>query len=94
MFFLYVITNTYNTIKTSREYTDKLKEQNNMEYICDYAVNLDRITNIIWYKLGNGFGKKVYPNNVSAILSARIALASCISHNVERVYAEFGRIGS
>lgn len=82
------ITNTYNTIKISREYSDKLKEQNNMEYICDYAVSLDRITNIIWYKLGNGFGKKAYPNNVSAILSARIALASCISHNVERVYAE------
>ena len=82
------VTNTYNTIKTSREYAEKIRDENGLEYICDYAVNLDRITNIIWYKLGNGFGKKAYPNNVSAILSARIALASCISHNVERVYAE------
>ena len=82
------ITNTYNTIKTSREYTDKLKEERGLEYVCDYAVNLDRITNIIWYKLGNGFGKKDYPSNVSVILNARIAIAASIAHNVERVYAE------
>lgn len=82
------ITNTNHTLKISREYTDKIRVENSIEYIADYAINLDRITNIIWYKLGNGFSKKEYPSNVSAILKARIVLASCITHNVESVYSD------
>ena len=82
--YLFITTN----YKDEDYLTDKLKEKRGLEYVCDYAVNLDRITNIIWYKLGNGFGKKDYPSNVSVILNARIAIAASIAHNVERVYAE------
>ena len=82
------VTATSNTIRISREYSDKLKVEQDIEHVCDFAVSLNRITNIIWYKLGNGFGKKEYPNNVSAILKARMALASCITHNVERVFSD------
>lgn len=82
------VTATSNTIRISREYSDKLKIERDTEHMCDFAVSLNRITNLIWYKLGNGFGKKEYPSNVSAILKARMALASSITHNVERVFSD------
>lgn len=82
------ITNTNHTLRIAREYTEKVKAESALEFIVDNAINLDKITNIIWYKLGNGFSKKEYPSNVSAILKARIVLSTCINHNVESVYSE------
>lgn len=83
-----LITNTSNTLKASKEQTEKMKQEHNMEYVNDYAVSIDRITNILWYKLGNGFGRKEYPINVNAVLKAKIILASHISHNVTKIYSE------
>lgn len=52
------------------------------------AVTADRITNLLWYKLGNGFGRKEYPVNVNSVLKARIVLSSSISHNISQIYEE------
>ncbi|MBQ7033674.1 MAG: hypothetical protein IJN25_08475 [Clostridia bacterium] len=82
------ITNTYNTLKISQKQVDKVKEENEVEFVSDYALSVDRMTNILWYKLGNGFGRKECPNNVNAILKARIVLASNIANNVEKIYRE------
>lgn len=83
-----LITNTGHVLKTSRIQSEKLKAVHQLEHISDFAVSLDRITNILWYKLGKGFGGKEYPNNVKAILKAKMILASSISHNVVDVYNE------
>ena len=83
-----LITNTNNTIKASQEQSKKIKEEKQLECLCDYAVSMERITNILWYKLGYGFGKKDYPNNVSAILKARIVLAASITHSIGQIYNE------
>lgn len=49
-----------------------------MDYANDYAVSVDRMTNILWYKLGNGFGTKNYPCNVNIVLKARTVLSATI----------------
>lgn len=81
-----LVTNTKATLKASKEQSDKDKIDHSLDLVNDYAVSLSRITNILWYKLGNGFGKKNYPYNVNMVLKARVVLASSISHNVTEVY--------
>lgn len=82
------ITNTYNILKASKNQSVKIKESGLMDYVCDFAVSVNRMTNILWYKLGNGFGGKERPTNVSSILKARLILASNIATNVEKIYKE------
>lgn len=82
------ITNTYNTLNASKIQSQIVKEKENVDLMCDFAVTVDRMTNILWYKLGNGFGCKSFPNNVNTILKARLVLASNISTNIDRIYNE------
>ncbi len=51
-----------------------------------YAINLFKITNILWYKLNKGFGSNVYPKNISAVINARIVLSSMISQRISEDY--------
>ncbi len=83
-----IVTNTKSTLNISHEQTEIDKKQNELEYSSDYAVSVDKMTNSLWYKLGNGFGTKNYPCNVNMILKARTVLASTISHNILEVYNE------
>ena len=82
-----VVTNASNILRASKAQTEIDKRTRELEYSSDYAVSVDRITNILWYKLGYGFGKCDYPTNVNAVLKARIILASNISQNVTKVFA-------
>ena len=81
-----LVTNTRATLKASKEQSDNDKIKTGLDLTNDYAVSVNRITNILWYKLGNGFGKKNYPFNVNTVLKARLVLASSISHNVSEIY--------
>ena len=81
-----LVTNTKSTLAASKNQVNLLKDETKQEFISDFAVSLDRATNILWYKLGNGFGKKGYPTNVNAIIKAKIILADNISHNVREVF--------
>lgn len=83
--YLYV-TNTRNTIKASDRQAKKVKTEGHIERVNDYAVSLGKVTNLLWYKLGKGFGKKSYPSSINAILKARVVLASSISHSITEVY--------
>lgn len=80
------VTNTRNTIKASDCQVDKIKREGNIERANDYAVSLGKVTNLLWYKLGNGFGRKSYPSSINAILKARVVLASSISHSITELY--------
>lgn len=82
------VTNKTVVINASREQANKIKRENEIECINDYAISMDRITNILWYKLGYGFGRRDYPDNINAVLKARIVLSYDISRNVNRIYAE------
>lgn len=83
-----LITNTKVTLKESQKQTEIIKLEKEMEYANNFAISIEKITNLLWYKLGYGFGKKEYPNNVSAVLKARTILASNISRNIAELYEE------
>lgn len=81
-----VVTNSGTTLRLSRESIEDIKTQKNMDYVCEYAVSLDRVTNVLWYKLGGGFGKKEYPKNADVVLKARRILSACVSKNISDEY--------
>ncbi len=83
-----VVTNKTSTLRVSKEQSDDLKERFSLDWINDYAVSVDYITNLLWYKLGNSFNKKALPLNVNAVLKAKVALSSVISHNILSTYQE------
>lgn len=81
-----LVTNTKATLLISKEQSDKIKDEHGLEYIANFAVSLDRITSLLWYKLGNGFGNKEYPSTISAVLGARVVLSSSIAKNAGKAY--------
>lgn len=83
-----LITNSTSILNASKSQVEQIKYERNNESICDYAINTDKITNILWYKLGNGFGNKEYPINVNSVLKARIVLASSVYNNVTQIYSD------
>lgn len=83
-----LVTNTKTTLLISKEQTEKIKNSENLDSVCNFAVSLDRITSLLWYKLGNGFSKVSYPSSVNALLKARTVISSSIAKNAERVFSE------
>lgn len=83
-----IVTNTKATLLISKEQSDRIKREQGLEYICNFAVSMDRITSLLWYKLGKGFSKKQFPKSIAAILKARIALSSSIAKKTEEVYSD------
>lgn len=83
-----IVTNSGITLRASREQVERVMKEQAVDSTCDYAVSVERLTNILWYKLGNGLGRKEYPNNVNAVLKARMLLASKISQNISKLYME------
>ena len=81
-----VVTNSKTTLFFSKEQVDRIKEEEQRENLCAFAVSLDRITSLLWYKLGNGFSQKVFPSSVSAVLKARTVLSSSIAKKAEREF--------
>ena len=57
--------------------------------ICNLAVSMSFLTNILWYKMNRGFGAQTYPKNLDAVVKAKIVLASFISQNVNDTYDQF-----
>lgn len=83
-----IVTNSGLTLRMSREQVERIKKDRAVDNASDYAVSVERLTNILWYKLGNGLGGKKYPTNVNAVLKARMLLASKISQNITKLFVE------
>ena len=83
-----IVTNSSNILKLSKEQVDILKKDKQKDYICDFALSMDKITNILWYQIGKLFGKNEFPKNVNAVLKARTLLSSNIAQNVCKLYSE------
>lgn len=83
-----VVTNSGATLRASREQVERVMKEQNVDSACDFAVSIERLTNLLWYKLGSGLGRKDYPNNVNAVLKARMLLASKISQNISKLFIE------
>lgn len=82
------VTNTNDVLRVSREQVECLKRTAARSSVNDYAVSVDWATNILWFKLGNGFGRKEYPANINTVLKAKVVLASNIAHDISKVYNE------
>ncbi len=83
-----IVTNSGNTLRASREQVKCVKKNNVFEEGSEYAISVERLTNILWYKMGNGLGGKEYPTNVNAVLKARLLLASKISQEISKLYTD------
>lgn len=83
-----IVTNARTTLLISKELSDNIKIAEGLDSICNFAVSLDRITSLLWYKLGNGFSKIKFPSSVNAVLKARIVLSASIARNTEREFAK------
>ncbi len=83
-----MVTNANDILKISRCYTEELRKEKDFLHVNNFAVTIDKITNILWFKMGCGFGKNVYPLNVDIALKARIVLSTTISKKAEKVYNE------
>lgn len=83
-----IVTNTKAILLISQELSEKIKTTEGLDKICNFAISLDRITSLLWYKLGNGFSKNDFPSSVNAALKARIVLSASIAKNAEREFAK------
>ena len=83
-----IVTNAKTTLLISKEQSDRIKNEKGLESICNFAVSMDRITSLLWYKLGKGFSKKQFPKSIAALLKARIVLSSSIAKNAEKVFSD------
>ena len=83
-----IVTNTKVTLIMSNKQSNIIKNQESIDNVSNFAVSLDRITNLLWYKLGNSFSKKAFPSSVSALLKARVVLSSSIAKKAEKAFPE------
>ena len=81
-----IITNTKATLLISKELSEDIKKAEGLDSICNFAISLDRITSLLWYKLGNGFSKNEFPTSVNAALKARIVLSASIAKKAEKEF--------
>ncbi len=81
-----IVTNTKATLLISQELSEEIKATEGLDKICNFAISLDRITSLLWYKLGNGFSRNDFPSSVNAVLKARIVLSASIARNAEREF--------
>ena len=86
-----LVTNTRAILSVSAEKVEEIKREENLDYLSSFAVSLDKITSLLWYKLGNGFGNTSFPKNVDAVLQARIVLSSYIAKKADAAYSDIKR---
>lgn len=85
--FLFV-TETRRVLEISRAIAEQRRNTATGEIYCGYAVSLSRITNLLWYKMNRGFGSADFPQNLDAVIKARIILSGYISQGVKITYEE------
>lgn len=85
------ISNTRRVIEVSKTLCELYKNPTSDDKYCDYAVSLNRITNILWFLLNRGFGSEEFPKNLDVISNARIILAAYISQGITEVYENVKR---
>ena len=83
-----IVTNAKVTLLTSKEMSEKIKTTDGLGNICNFAISLNKITSLLWYKLGNGFSKTSFPSSVNTALKARVVLSASIAKNAEKEFTK------
>ena len=82
------ITDTRRVLEISRAIVEHEKNSSTGERYCDYAVSLNYITNLLWYKLNRGFGSSTFPKNLDVVIKARTILSSYITQGIATTYKD------
>lgn len=83
------VTATNRVIQVSERMTSLLKSSGDDERNpVEYAIWMDRLTNILWYKLNKGFGNKEYPKSLDVVIKAKTVLNQLISQEVSHCYSD------
>lgn len=82
------ITDTRRVLEISHVFTEGINTSKIGGPYCEYAVSLNKITNLLWYKLNQGFSTKDFPKNLDAVVKARLILSGYITQNVVSTYKE------
>ena len=84
------VTETSKVLEVSKNMIALLSTEDEMDSIhaCGFAENMSGISNILWYKLNKGFGRKDFPQSLDAVLKAKVVLAKHVSQNVSKAYQE------
>lgn len=74
------VTETRKTIEISNKITEMVSEDDKIDgkYV-GYVINMSFLTNLLWYKMSKGFGGDEFPQNVNAIIKAKIVLSNYIA---------------
>lgn len=82
------VTGYYSALKMSEQLVNESKKDG-LDYCpANYAIGLNRITNLLWLKLNAGFSKDRFPVNVEMAKKARIVLSSYIANSVEKTFED------
>lgn len=81
------VSDTSRVLKVSRQLTQIDCGKSGLA-LCDYAVSLSKITNLLWLKLNRGFGNQVFPKNLDVAIKARTILSGYIQQGVLNTYRE------
>lgn len=82
------VTATNRVLEISKKVIESCTGETDDKKMAGYALHVDSITNILWYKLNKGFGNKNYPKNLNAVIKAKTVLSRHISQEVTRSYRE------
>lgn len=84
------VTETSKVLDVSKNMIALLSAEDEKDAIhaCGFAQNMSGISNILWYKLNKGFGRKDFPQSLDAVLKAKVVLAKHISQKVSKAYQE------
>ena len=75
-------------LEISKAITEHRNNSIKLEKLCDFAVSLSYITNLLWYKLNRGFGSVDFPKNIDVVIKARTILSGYISQEISSTYKD------
>lgn len=79
-------TNCKYLLVTETRRVQELSDMMRISENCSYALPMSTITNILWFKLGHGFGKTTFPLNADISYKAKRIISGNISNQINTVY--------
>lgn len=83
-----IVSDSKNVLDASENQHKQDKKDSSAGNIARYAVSLNHIVNLLWYKLDGGFGGEKFPANALVLLRARIVLSEIVAKKASEIYRE------
>ena len=83
-----IISDSRNVLDASDAQHETDKHVHSTSNCAQYAVSLNRIVNLLWYKLDGGFGGEKVPSNAFVLIKARIVLSKIIAKRASEIYQD------